>query len=247
MCYDISILSPKETLTTRFHASFLTDEKYSPYYHVSAFSIPQIPVITNEDPDHFHLYHWGLVPFWVKNQDQLQGIREKTMNARAESIYEKPAYRHAAQQRHCLVIADGFFEWQHVHGNAYPYYIQLVDQQPFAMAGLWERWKDNSTNLDYHSFSIITCEANPLLAKIHNKKKRMPVILPKDKERQWLDVSLSADEAQTLLVPYDDQELKAHTISKLISHKQNNTNVPQVIQQFHYQELDSKESQSTLF
>jgi len=204
-------------------------------------------VITNENPKQIQLFTWGLIPFWVKDKKTAEEIRLKTMNARSESIFEKPSFRHAAEQKHCLVLADGFFEWQEYQGKNYPYYIRLKNHEPFAMAGLWETWLDKETSEELRTYSVITTKANPLMEKIHNKKKRMPVILRREDEGEWVGTSLNKESMQALLVPFDEQEMEAFTISRLITLKQKNPNVPEVLQPFTYPELQSITGQKYLF
>lgn len=246
MCYRYSVPGP-DSLVKRFSAVFLEEVLCKRQYHVSGFDLPQLPVITNEHPQKIQLFTWGLIPFWAKDMAAAAEIRVKTMNARAESIFEKPSFRQAAEQRHCLVLADGFFEWQEYQGKNYPYYIRLKSREPFAMAGLWDRWENPQTSEVLKTYTVITTKANPLMEKIHNKKKRMPVILPGDRERDWIGSSFSKSDAEGLLVPYDERLMEAFPISRLITSKQRNPNVPEVIEPFMYQELGAKPGQKTLF
>lgn len=246
MCYNISIFRTKEELELRFKAKFSNPQEYNQYYHVSSFSLPHLPVITNEDPDHIQFYSWGIIPPWIKNLDEAEKIRVKTMNARSESIYEKPSFQHAAKNKHCLVIADGFFEWHHYHGRKYPYYLRLKTQEAFAFAGLYESWEDPESANKIQTFSIVTTHANPLLEKIHNTKKRMPVILPQHLEKFWISQSISQEQMKQLLVPYDESEMEAYTISRLITARNRNNNSPQVITPYTYPELKTSNSQTTL-
>ena len=216
MCYRYSVPGP-DSLVKRFSALFLENVPFKRQYHASSFDLPKLPVITNEQPKQIQLFTWGLIPFWVKDKKTAEEIRLKTMNARAESIFEKPSFRHAAEQKHCLVLADGFFEWQEYQGKNYPYYIRLKNHEPFAMAGLWDSWIDPETTEVLQTYSVITTKANPLMEQIHNKKKRMPVILPKDHECDWIDPLLNKQSAEAFLVPYDEQLMEAFTISRLIT------------------------------
>ncbi|MBN1280633.1 MAG: SOS response-associated peptidase [Candidatus Thermoplasmatota archaeon] len=235
-----------DPLVKRFTATFPEHSTFTRQYHASGFDLPSLPVITNTDPDHIQLFTWGLIPFWVKDKTTAEQIRLKTMNARAESIYEKPSFRHAAETQHCLVLADGFFEWQDVNGRNYPYYIRLKSHEPFAMAGLWDTWRTTKTAEELHTYTIITTNANPLMAKIHNKKKRMPVILRKQDEHEWIDSSLTKQQADALLVPYGDQQMEAFTISRLITSKHRNPNVSAVLEPFSYPELETTPGQQRL-
>jgi putative SOS response-associated peptidase YedK len=246
MCYRYSVPGP-DSLVKRFSALFLENVSFKRQYYASSFDLPKLPVITNENPRKIQLLTWGLIPFWVKDMNTAGEMRLKTMNARAESIFEKPSFRHAAEQRHCLVLADGFFEWQECQGKNYPYYIRLKNHEPFAMAGLWDSWKNPETVEELHTYTVITTKANPLMEHIHNKKKRMPVILRRENEDEWIRASLKKESAQALLSPYDEKEMEAFTISRLITSKQRNPNVPEVLHPFLYPELQIRTGQKNLF
>jgi putative SOS response-associated peptidase YedK len=235
MCYQYSALNKPELLEGRFDARFAED--FHPVFRALSFDLPRLPVITNEKPRQISLFHWGLIPFWVKTKKDADEIRVKTMNARGETLFEKPAFRTSADRRHCLVLADGFFEWRYFHGKNYPYYIRLKDHQPFAMAGLWDQWMDRESEESLYTYTIVTTEANTLMAQVHNKKKRMPVILTRDGERRWIAEDIDKDESKHLLIPYDPVEMEAYSISRLITSKTQNPNVPQVIEPFEYPEL----------
>lgn len=246
MCYRYSVPGP-DPLVKRFSAVFLEEVPFERQYHVSGFDLPKLPIITSENPKQIQLFTWGLVPFWVKDRKTAEDVRLKTMNARAESIFEKPSFRHAAEKNHCLVLADGFFEWQEYQGRNYPYYIRLKNHEPFAMAGLWDLWKDSQTAEELRTYTVITTKANPLMEQIHNKKKRMPVILPKDAEREWISPGLEKSRAEALLVPYDEGLMEAFTISRLITSRHQQLNVPEVVRPFSYPELLRKTGQENLF
>jgi putative SOS response-associated peptidase YedK len=245
MCYRYSVPGPDQ-LVNRFSSLFLEEVPFKKVYHASSFDLPKLPVITNDRPDRIQLFTWGLIPSWVRDMKTAEEVRVKTMNARAESIFEKPSFRHAAEKQHCLVLADGFFEWQEFQGKNYPYYIRLRSHEAFAMAGLWESWKHPETQQMVQTYSVITTTANPLMEQIHNKKKRMPVILPKVQERAWIDPGLDKRSAEALLVPYDEKQMEAFTISRLITSRQRDPNVPEVIQPFSYPELQKKYLQKNL-
>jgi len=235
MCYRYSIFSRPELLESRFKAKF--EKQFIRRYHVSAFEQTTLPVITNDKPDTIQLFSWGLVPFWVKNQQQMQEIAEKTANARSETIYEKPAFRTSAQKKHCLVLANGFYEWRNFQGKNYPYYIRLKSKEPFAIAGLWEAWTNKETEKEVKSYTIITTRANELMEKVHNKKKRMPVILSKELERSWIAKDVTKDEALQILEPIDDSVLEAFTISRMITARGVDPDVPEILNPYEYPEL----------
>ena len=172
MCYNYSLIIYRNQRD--FEKTYGVDQtqknKMSSYYTINSFSLPKMPVISNENPYQFQICHWGLIPFWVKKIEDAEKIRNQTMNARAETLFEKPSYRNSIKQRRCLVPASGFFEWRYILGKNYPYYIRLKDKKWFSFAGIWDSWKNPETKENVYTYSIITCEPNNLLRKIHNKK-----------------------------------------------------------------------------
>jgi putative SOS response-associated peptidase YedK len=217
MCFDISYALKKEDIELRFDTRFKEPDVYEPVYHVSAFSLPKAPVITNEEERTMKMLNWGLIPFWVKDRKTAEDIRLKTFNARSETIFEK--------------------------GKNYPYYIKAAEGGAFALAGIWDTWKNKETDEELFTFSIITTKANPLLEKIHNKKKRMPAILRKEDEFRWLETDLSKEDVYSILIPVDDSALDAHTVSKLVSNRRTrNTNVAEVLVPHEYDELRSEQT-----
>jgi len=196
-----------------------------------------MPVISNEKPDRLQLFHWGLIPRWVKSKEDALKFRSRTLNARSETVFEKPSFRNAIKTNRCLIPANGFYEWMHYNGKKYPHFIYLQNKNIFSMAGIWEQWVDKQTGEIYKTYSILTTEANPLMAKIHNSKERMPVILPPKNETDWLNNGLSKEDIQSMTVPYETDKMTAHTISKLITSRTENSNVPDVQKQYEYAEL----------
>ena len=186
-------------------------------YFYKAFSNPFIPVIAQADPGQVQLMEWGLIPSWVGDREKAIQIRKGTYNARSESLHEKPSFREPLRSGRCLVIARGFFEWQLVNGVKVPWYIRLKSNTPFVFAGLYDSWKDPDSGETKQTFSIITTAANSLLEKIHNTKQRMPVILPVEREREWITGDISIRKANQLLLPFDQKELHAHTVSPMLS------------------------------
>ncbi|MGV3774819.1 MAG: SOS response-associated peptidase [Verrucomicrobiales bacterium] len=137
------------------------------------------PVITATKPDKIQLFRWGLIPSWAKDE----AIGLKMINARSETLIEKPVFRTAVKRRRCLVLADGFYEWKRNGGKAQPFRLTLKSGSPFAFAGLWDHWQ-RPDGAELWSYTIITTEPNELAAQIHN---RMPVILGKDESLRWLE------------------------------------------------------------
>jgi putative SOS response-associated peptidase YedK len=184
------------------------------------------------------LYQWGLIPHWIKDENAANRIRFRTLNARAETIHDKPAFRFSIKERRCLVIVDGFYEWRKVNKKKYPYYIKLVDNAAFAMAGIWDTWWNRKTEEVKNTFSIITTKANPLLERIHNTRKRMPVILSQEDHQRWLSTNLDRSDIDSLLIPFDDKQMDAYPVSRLITTRGTNTSVPGVLEKYNYEELE---------
>jgi len=240
MCYHVSVTIKGLGLAKRFKARFPEAKVFKPVYHASAFSFPFLPVITNRDAQKIQLFRWGLVPHWVKDEKSAETMRIYTLNAKAETVFEKPSFRSSIKAKRCLVLVDGFYEWQHVGKKAYPYYVALKKHAPFALGGIWDEWVHPKTGELFSTFSIVTTRANSLMEKIHNTKKRMPLVLEKADETQWLRNDLDEEQVKSMLVPFDPGKLAAHTISKLITDRTRSSNVPAVTENYTYPELAKK-------
>jgi putative SOS response-associated peptidase YedK len=172
-----------------------------------------LAVISNEDPETLDFFRWGLIPFWAKESS----IGNKLINARAETLLEKPSFRQPFRKQRCLVLSDGFYEWKKT-GLKIPYRICLKDDSPFAMAGIWDRWKNQEGQV-IRSFSIITTVANPLVGELHD---RMPVILDREGEKQWLGTTLEHELAE-LLKPYPSEKMKSYPVSRKVNSPANDS------------------------
>lgn len=184
MCFSTKVTSEAVKLENRFKAQFERPEAYEPKEVISGFAYPNLPVITHEHRHLIELYHWGLLPAWAKDLD----IRKHTLNARIETLWEKPSFRSSVKNR-CLVLVDGFYEWQWLDAagkKKQRYLIQVPTAEPFAMAGLFQAHVNKETGEATNTFTIITTEANALMAEIHNTKKRMPMVLSAEEEGLWL-------------------------------------------------------------
>jgi putative SOS response-associated peptidase YedK len=211
MCYTIKIDLTREQLELRFGAKLEVTENYRPGTRISAFSLPQLPVICNDDPSNIKIYTWGLVPFWVKDANSAKDIRMKTFNAKSESLAEKPSFRNSLKSKRCLVLASGFYEWHTDGKKKTPYFIGLKDQIAFALAGLYDQWTNPETREIINTFTVITTRANPMMEEIHNLKKRMPVILSPGKEFNWLN--LNTDPVKdNLFEPYPEELMFAEQL-----------------------------------
>lgn len=237
MCYRASIQISAADLASRFNAKFVDPEKYRPHYHVSAFGFPALPVITNSEPALVQRFHWGLIPHWAGDRQTAERIRVGTFNAKSETAFEKPSFRSAMLTKRCLVPATGFFEFHGFKSKSYPFYITLLDEEIFSFAGIWDMWTDRVTGETLSTFSILTVAANPLMEKIHNTKKRMPVILPRAAEGRWLSQGLAKEDISALCAPFDEKRMKAHAVNRLITSRTENADAPDALKEYVYPEL----------
>ncbi len=217
MCGRYSQSQSAEIIAQAFQVDNVPTLK--PRYNIAPTqSVPTVLQTSASTNRQFKMLHWGLIPSWAK--DQKMGAR--LINARAETVAEKPAFRSAFKQRRCLVLADGFYEWQQQENNKQkqPFYFCYQDGRPFAFAGLWEHWED-ATGEEIESCSLLTTEPNELMSTIHN---RMPVILePKDYDL-WLDPEVKKPELlQPLLRPYVSEEMTAYPVSKTVNKPSNDS------------------------
>lgn len=203
MCGRTSLFTPVERLEARFDAT--VDRALSPRYNVAPGD--DLAVVTDDRPDRIDLLRWGLVPSWVDDA----GDWPSPINARAETLAEKPAFRDAFERRRCLVLADGFYEWTGVRGTKQPYRVALEDDAPFAMAGLWERRRADDEVLT--TCTVVTTTANETVAPLHD---RMPVVLSPDEESVWLSDG-TGDERRSLLDPYDGGDMRAYPVSRAVN------------------------------
>lgn len=211
MCGRSSLTKKESDLEKRFDATFYSEdlERYNPLPNFNVAPTHIHPVITNRDPKHFRPLQWGLIPFWAKDPR----IGSKLINARIETVLEKPAFKFAIEKRRCLVPFDGYYEWLRKGGIKIPYRITIKDNQLFSIAGLWEIWKSPAGEY-IGSFSLITHEPSPSISFIHD---RMPAIILPEHERAWIDMDIPPKEALKLLSPYPDEALEAYTISQRVN------------------------------
>jgi len=205
MCYRTKLNAVLKDIESTFKARFIEPESYTPMDEINGFSFMKTPVITDENRGKIEMFNWGLIPFWAKDDK----IRKTTLNAKIETVEEKPAYRNSVNNR-CLVIANGYYEWQWLDPKGKEkkkYLITPKDQELFAFAGIYSTWKNPQNQELVHSYSILTTSANELMSKIHNSKKRMPVVLKIEDRKNWL----SGDEVLNFTFPYT-VELEAKII-----------------------------------
>jgi len=216
MCGRATLSKSKAELEKRFRAKFspMDEEQNIVNYNVAPTQFH--PVITSENPDQIQLFKWGLIPFWAKDTK----IGSRMINSRIETITEKPSFRNAVKRRRCLVLVDGFYEWKKIDNRKQPYYIHLKNNAVFAMAGIWEKWKNPENGALVYSFSIITQDPNKFMAPIHN---RMPAILLPEDEQKWLNINIPVEEALQLIQPPEDDLLAAYPVSNQVNRVSENS------------------------
>ncbi len=184
MCYYVSNLVTKKEMKDAFGVTY-TGPKFEGSGFLNGFTHPKTPIVTNEDPESAILGAWGLVPPWAKNRD----IRKSTLNARIETLADKPSFRDSVNNR-CLVLVTGFYEWKWHDAKGKQkekFFIRLNnDNRPFALGGIYNSWHDREKNETLMSFAVVTSGANDLMADIHNTKDRMPLVLTAQAAKAWL-------------------------------------------------------------
>lgn len=209
MCGRFQLSVKGRHISERFNVEVF-DEFYKPNYNAAPSQ--KLPVITNTEPTKLNYFKWGLIPFWAKDPK----IGFKMINARSETIGEKPAFKNAFKKRRCIIPANGFYEWRKDE-NKTPFRIFLKSEELFSLAGIWETWKD-AEGKPIHSFSILTTEPNTLIKTIHD---RMPVILPPEFEYAWLNEE-DKKLLENMLKPFDAEKMEAYPISKKVNSPRNN-------------------------
>ena len=217
MCGRYTLRTPVETLVERFEINEYPSS-ITPSYNIAP-SQGVAAVIAENGKRKLEMLHWGLIPSWAKDPE----VGNKMINARAETVAEKPSYRKAFKERRCLILADGFYEWQKTDSGKQPFYIRMEDESPFAFAGLWESWQNGR---EIRSCTIITTSPNEVAAQVHN---RMPVILHPEDYEIWLDPDFDEREPlTTLLKPFPAEAMEAYPVSRKVNRPANND--PEVIE-----------------
>lgn len=215
------VLNAPEDLSERFQLRQMSLHLPRSYNVAPTDEMPVVVEPTEEEREAL-MMKWGLVPRWAKPG----GKKPPTpFNARAESLSEKPMFRNLIKNRRCLVPANGFYEWNQVGGAKQPYYITLPDEPMFAFAGLYDEFADEDGEV-LRSYTVITTEPNELMAELHN---RMPVILHRDDEEEWLDPDVTEPrQVERLLRPYPAEEMEAVPVSRAVNNVRNDG--PQLIE-----------------
>lgn len=212
MCGKFIQISNPEKIKVKISELEISDEVntgFTPRYNISPTQ--NILSVLNYQTPTLTYTRWGLIPFWAKDMS----IGNRMINARAETLLDKPSFKTPLRKHRCIIFADGFYEWKSTQGGKTPYFIHLKDAEPFALAGLWDTWTDKKTGSSVTTSTIITTMPNDLIEEIHN---RMPVILGRDDYMTWLNPGSSTDAALTAcLKTYPPDTMEAYEISRLVN------------------------------
>ncbi len=219
MCYSSSLTSKNIDLSKKYKKEIPPELAEEPLFHVSAFAFPEWRIITTA-PE-IQTMNWGLVPAWFSGNNTAE-IASKTINARSETLLEKASFKHLIGRQHCVIPSTGFFEYQHVGKEKIPYFVHPAKEALFSMAGIFDIYKNPLSGAVQKTFSIITCEANELMADIHNTKKRMPVMLAQDQIENWLMAKPA--EIHSFFTPCPNNWLDARKVNpKIINGEKHNS------------------------
>lgn len=227
MCYHVS--SPGEKKLKEY--ATLEDLEYTYegeiYYHVSGFNRPYLPVTLNAEPGKIAPARWKLLPFWVKTEADAKKYAN-TLNADSAEIFNKKSYSPFILKNKGLLYVDGFYEPHKVEGIKHTenFYIFKPEKQIFTLGIVFAPWTDQPTGEHYNTFSVITVPANPLLEKIHNEKKRMPLIIPEEAQNDWLNTT-SKEGTESFFQPYQ-RYLEAHRVIRVTGARGIDTNIPEI-------------------
>lgn len=206
MCSRYTLTARQEKLLEAYNVKL--PPAYQPNYNLAPTQNGL--VITADEPEIAQLMHFGLVPYWAADTK----LNISTLNARSEDVLNKTTYSPlVVNHKTCLVLADGFIEWDKKSGKSIPFRFTLKDRELFAMAGLWSQWKSRTGDVVYRSFTIMTTTSNQMVGKVHDPKFRMPVILNPSDEKVWLSKDIAPSAQLSLCVPYPDDLMDVTQLS----------------------------------
>lgn len=206
MCFQTRLDKEAEDLNKHYNAWIKKLNQYQRTNLFNGFTFPVTPVIANDHPEEIDFLQWGLIPHWAKDEK----IRQYTLNAKIETLQEKPSFRNSVNKR-CLVLVDGFYEWKWLDPKGkkkQKYVLSLPNDELFALAGIWSEWKNPASGELLKTYSIVTTEAMGLMREIHNSKLRQPVMLPvQELQNEWLK-GIPSDEFARIEVDLEAREVK---------------------------------------
>lgn len=209
MCYHYSLKATKRDIEKQYQLSFDQNALslgWKPTNHANAFDHPLMPIITNKNSE---FAAWGLIPNWSKTEK----LEFNTANAKVEGIEDKPSWKKAVASQRCLIPSTGFFEWRLEAGKKYPYYIYNRQNSFLTFAGIWDSWTSPDQGTTRKTFSILTTKANPLMERIHNTKKRMPLILSSIDFNKWCNPDTSFEALKEIMNKDVSESIEAYTLN----------------------------------
>ncbi len=193
--------------------------KGKPLFAISGFEHPEIPILLSNGGIHWQPMHWGLIPPWCKDWNAALEMSNMTLNARAETVFEKPAFKHAASTCRGLLPITGFYEYKHVKGKKFPHFIDWKDEEVRWIACVCDEWHNSDRGESVLTFAIVTTRGNALMAQIHNNPEldepRMPVVLEGQDLLKWMNAGTPVEELKKLLKTSDDAAMRAHPVKQL--------------------------------
>lgn len=237
MCYHVS--TPKQTVLEDLLDNAIRNDEWDKYYHyMNGYDHQALATLRMESPDRITLNNWGLVASWAKDKSHADMLRKSCLNAKSEDIFSTASFRNTIKTKRCLIFINGFYEWRHLTTkDKYPYLVSVKNQSAFACAGVHETWTDKTTGEKRETCAIVTTAANPLMAKIHNTKMRMPVMYTKAEMYEWIKPNLTNEQIITLMKPLDENLMEAHTVMKINPKTPALFNVPEVKLEVEYQQV----------
>lgn len=223
--------APQEEIDTIVDKLKQAEPQHS-HHFMQAQVHPKLVVQTNEKGSEPQFMSWGLIPSDCRSEADAKEISLMTVNARSETMFEKKSFRDSAIHKRCLIAIDGYYEYHHMGKQKYPFYVQLKSG-PMVLAGLWSEWLNKTTGELQRTVTIVTTNANQLLEIIHNTKKRMPVILNEDAQKQWME---QTEDLNQLFIPFDSKEFEVHSVKPLLG-KNGVGDSAQASEKFEYPEL----------
>jgi len=232
MCNIVSNKEPAKLIEFEVSARFEAPESYKPFHFASGFAKPLLPVLTSHSPN-ILMYDWRSLPFRIVDKQTGKETAINTLNAKSETIFKSPAFRDSIVQRRCVVLLDGFFESMHIGKQIAHFHIKGKDSPLLRLGGIWKEWKGEDER-KYNHISLVTTPSNELMSKIHNMKKRMPLILSKETSKKWIQNDLQKEEIENLLLPFPDGGLSAVPIHKDFLKKDFDRTSPEALIEFDY-------------
>ncbi|MAL59051.1 MAG: hypothetical protein CMC14_03295 [Flavobacteriaceae bacterium] len=231
MCFETSLRKKREEIVHRLEVAKMLDATYDPFFHMSGFTHNNLQIIPTHDPTVIIPAMWGLVPEWASG-DPLAFLKKyNTLNAKSETVFESNTYKDSIEEHRCLIVVDGFFEPHHENGVSMPYFCyQPTDKYQdgsdlFAFAGIYSQLEENQ-----YSCSILTVPANPFFAEIHNRKKRMPLVLDEHYFEDWLDDLNKSQINELIATGFTNTPFKAHPVSRDLYKRGIDTNKPYIVE-----------------